>query len=117
MKQYLLLLHERPADSAGVSPAEMKEIVQRYQAWSQEMAAAGKLVEGLKLSDDGGRALRLEAARPVASDGPYAEAHDVIGGLFIVKADNTAEAERLAASCPHLSGRQWIEIRQIEDLG
>ena len=117
MHQYLLLLHERPADLAAISPADMSEIVQRYQAWSQRMAEAGKLVDGWKLADDGGRALRLQDGRPLASDGPYAEAHDVVGGLFIVNAADDAEAEALATTCPHLSGRQWIEIRRIDVVG
>jgi hypothetical protein len=42
------------------------------------------------------------------------KAKDVIGGLFIVRAGDDAQAEALAASCPHLRGRQWIEIRRIE---
>ncbi len=33
MNQYLFLLHEKPADAAHVSAAEMKEIVARYKAW------------------------------------------------------------------------------------
>ena len=54
---------------------------------------------------------------PLASDGPYAEAHDVVGGFFTIKAESDAMAEDLAASCPHLAGTQWIEIRRIENLG
>ena len=50
----------------------------------------------------------------MATDGPYAEAHDVIGGLFIVKAESDAMAEELAQSCPHLRGSQWIEIRRVD---
>lgn len=118
--QYLLLLHERPADLPAVSAAEMQEIVQRYQAWAADLAQRGLLVGGEKLADDGGRHLRLEGGaggRPVASDGPYAEAHDVIGGYFVIRADDDAAAEALARTCPHLSGRQWIEIRRIELMG
>jgi hypothetical protein len=117
MNQYLLLLHETPADSAQISPAEMKELVAAYQAWAGNMAQRGLLAGGEKLTDDGGRRLRLEAGRPLASDGPYAEAHDVIGGYFLINAADDAAAEALAAECPHLRGRQWIEIRRIEKLG
>ena len=117
MNQYLLILHEKPADAAPLSPAEMKEMIGRYQAWSQQMAQRGLLVSGEKLSDDGGRHLRLQGGVPLASDGPYAEAHDVVGGIFTIKAESDAMAEDLAASCPHLAGTQWIEIRRIENLG
>ncbi len=117
MNQYLLLLHERPADMAPMSPAEMQEIVASYQAWSQDLAARGLLTAGEKLADDGGRQLRLKDGRPLATDGPYAEAHDVIGGFFVIQAESDAHAEALALSCPHLRGTQWIEIRRIELLG
>lgn len=116
MHTYLLLLHENPADAAPMSADELKALVARYQAWAGDMAARGLLAGGEKLCDDGGRHLRLEGGRPVATDGPYAEAHDVVGGYFLIKAADDGEAERLAATCPHLVGRQWIEIRRIEPM-
>jgi hypothetical protein len=114
MNQYLLILHEKPADAAPMSPAEMMELVGRYKAWSAGLAQRGLLSGGEKLTDEGGRHLRLRAGQTLATDGPYAEAHDVIGGFFIIKADTDAQAETLAATCPHLVGTQWIELRRIE---
>lgn len=116
MHQYLLLLHEVPGTYASVGPAEMQEIVARYQAWAGELAQRGQLVGGDKLTDDGGRHLRLVGGQPLASDGPYAEAQDVIGGTFVLKAADDAQAEALAATCPHLHGRNWIEIRRIDPM-
>lgn len=116
MHSYLLLLHETPAHLAAISPAEMTEIVQRYQAWAQGLAEQGLLLGGEKLADDGGRHLRLQGGQPLASDGPYAEAHDVIGGYFVIRADGDAHAEALAATCPHLGPAGWIEIRRIEPV-
>lgn len=117
MNQYLLLLHETPADSATITPAEMREIIGRHQAWAQALAQRGQLVGGEKLTDDGGRRLRLQDGRPLASDGPYAEAHDVIGGYYVILAADDAAAEALAVECPHLERRQWIELRRIESMG
>jgi hypothetical protein len=114
MISYLLLLHERPADAAHTTPAEMQEIVQRYKVWAGEMAQAGHLAGGEKLSDDGGRHLRLRGGELLASDGPYAEAQDVVGGYFVLTAESDAQAQALAATCPHLRGTQWIEIRRID---
>jgi hypothetical protein len=114
MNQYLFLLHEKPADAVAVSPSQMQEIIAAYKAWSAGLAQRGLLAGGEKLTEDGGRQLRLKDGKPLATDGPYAEAHDVIGGIFIVKADSDAMAEELAQSCPHLRGSQWIEIRRID---
>lgn len=111
MHEYLLLLHETPGDFSGLSPAQMEDIVGQYSAWARQLAEQGLMVSGKKLTDDGGRHLRVGG---LAIDGPYAEAKDVIGGLFIVKAADDAQAEKLAAGCPHLRGRNWIEIRRID---
>lgn len=117
MPSYLLLLHEDPARGAALSGAEIQDIIRAHQAWAEQLAAAGALLGGEKLTDDGGRHLRFEADRPVASDGPYAEAHDVVGGYYLLKADDLPGAEALAAGCPHRRAGQWIEIREVEALG
>jgi hypothetical protein len=119
MNQYMLLLHHTPAHEAPMSAAEIQEMIGRYQAWAQGLAAQGLLVHADKLTDDGGRHLRLKAGQAgsvLATDGPYAEAHDVVGGYYVVKAGSDAAAEALARSCPHLTGTQWIEIRRVEAL-
>jgi hypothetical protein len=116
MHAYLLLLHETPADAPSMTAAEMKDLIGQYQAWSKSLAERGLLAGGEKLTDDGGRQLRLQRGQVLASDGPYAEAHDVVGGYFVIKAEDDAAAEALAQSCPHLRGSQWIEIRRIEVL-
>jgi hypothetical protein len=117
MPNFLLMLHETPADSIALSAAELQEIIAAHQAWAERLAAAGQLVGGEKLTDDGGRHLRRQGEKVLVSDGPYAEAHDLIGGFYLVQAPDLAAAEAIAAECPHLSGRQWIEIRTVETLG
>ena len=116
MNQYLLLLHMTPADFSGMSPAEMQEMSGRYMTWTQEMRAKGHIVAGEKLTNDGGRQIRVSAGRPLASDGPYAEAKDVVGGLYIIRAESDAGAEEIASTCPHLRGRNWIQLRRIEAM-
>lgn len=116
MDQYLLLLHESPADYADVSPSEMQAIIDRYSKWAKQLAAEGRIAGGHKLADDGGK--RLRAGRgggaPLVTDGPYAEAKDVVGGLFIVNAESYDDAVRIATSCPHLRGDNVVEVRRIE---
>ena len=58
MHDYLLLLHESPAETARLSPTEMQALVERYVAWSQAIASQGRLVSGHKLRDEGGRIVR-----------------------------------------------------------
>lgn len=116
MPNYLLLLHEKPAQYAALSPDDMQAIVEEYMAWSQRLGAEGKLVGGDKLRDEGGRHLRRTAGGVTVTDGPYAEAKEVIGGTFVVTAPDYDAAVAIARDCPHMKNG-WIELREIEELG
>ena len=114
MPQYLLLLHETPATAAAMSPEEMQQCIEQYRSWSRRLGEAGKMVRGEKLREEGGRLLRPTGGGKVeVTDGPYAEAKEVITGLFILNAGSYDEAVDLCRDCPHLSFGT-IEVREIE---
>mgnify|MGYP000128410933 CR=1 FL=1 len=113
MNKYLLLLHEDPTSYADFSPDDMQAIVEKYSAWNQQMAEAGKLLRGQKLEDGTGRVLRAGKGKPTITDGPYSESKEVIGGLFEIQAESYEEAVEIASSCPHLENG-IVEIRLIE---
>ena len=115
MAQFVLLLHENPSRFEHLSPEEMQQMVMRYSAWGRSLAERGQYVGGHKLTDEGGRHLVRAAGGLVASDGPYNETKEVVGGLFIVEAPNYDAAVALARDCPHIDNG-WIEIRQIEKV-
>jgi hypothetical protein len=113
MPRYLLLLHDAGTMPEGIGPDEMQAIIQRYIAWRGKVAAAGHAVMGHKLKDGEGRVLRAGGGRVSVTDGPYAEAREVVGGLFVVDAANYDEVQALCADCPHLDFGA-IEIREIQ---
>ena len=47
------------------------------------------------------------------TDGPYTESKEIIGGFFVLKAENYEEAVKFASDCPHLE-YGTIEVRRIE---
>jgi hypothetical protein len=118
MAQFMLLLHQVPNYTDDLPREQMQQIIRRYMAWSDGLRQKGKMVGGEKLTQSGGRQLRSSGGRLIASDGPYAEAKDVIGGYFVIEANDLAEAEAIARDCPHLllSPTNWAEIRPIEDM-
>jgi hypothetical protein len=115
MPQYMLVLHDLPADYSQLGIQELGELVQRYVDWMDDLKRSGHYVASYKLGTEGGRMLTPESTRPVPSDGPYAEAKDVIGGAFVIEARDVEEAERIARSSPHLRGRNRIEIRAVDE--
>jgi hypothetical protein len=118
MAQFMLLLHQVPNYNMDLPREKMLEMTGRYMAWADGLRQKGKLAGGEKLSVGGVRHLRVRDGRPVASDGPYAEAKDVIGGYFVIEASDAAEAEAIAAECPHLvlAPSNWLEVRPIDDM-
>lgn len=115
MPQYMLVLHDVPADYAHLGMQELSGLVQRYVDWMEGLKSNGHYVASFKLGSEGGRMLTPEGTSPVPTDGPYAEAKDVIGGAFVIEAKDIAEAEKIARDSPHLRGRNRIEVRAIDE--
>src|SRR4051812_44752314 len=116
MPQFMLILSEKPGDFASMSPEAIQKVIEKYGAWGMKMAQEGRMVAGHKLTEDGGKKLDRSGAKIAVTDGPYAEAKEVVGGIYILKANDYAEACELAKTCPHIDyGR--IEVRQVDFMG
>src|SRR5262245_23815755 len=117
MAHYMLLLHQDPKILAQQPPQNLKEIVERYYAWADELRQKRKYVGGEKLTVGRVRHIRMRDGKPLSSDGPYAEAKDVVGGYFIIEAKDDAEADMIARDCPHLwNATNWVELRPIDHM-
>ncbi len=115
MTQYMLLLHQVPHYNMDLPREKMMEMTKRYMAWADSLRQKGKLAGGEKLAAGGVRHIKVKDGKPMASDGPYAEAKDVIGGYFVIEAKDDAEADALARDCPHLwNATNWVELRPID---
>jgi hypothetical protein len=116
MPSFMLLLHQSPAKFHDLSPEEIQQIIAKYKAWREDLVRRNKMRGGEKLSNDGGRRLRLNAGQVSVTDGPYSEAAEVLGGYFTIEAADYDEAIAIARTCPHLTGSQWIDVRQVDAL-
>ncbi len=116
MAQFALLLHETPSSFANISPEEMQGIIERYVAWRQKVEADGRMAGGHKLTEEGGRHLSKAGGQLRVVDGPYAEAKEVLGGLFVIEAVDYDDAIQVSSDCPHLDFG-WIELRQVDPVG
>lgn len=110
----MLLLHESTTGFADLSAEDIEQIIGEYVAWSNAVAEQGKMVGGKKLKDEGGKSLMLNNGSLRVTDGPFAEAKEVIGGYFAITADNYDEAVQTAQTCPHLKYGGRIELREVE---
>lgn len=113
MPSYILLLHDTGTMPASMSPEDIQAVIQRYVAWRQRIQQGGRRVDGHKLADGTGRVMRGAVGSAKVTDGPYAEAREVIGGLFIIEANDYDEVVALCQDCPHLEFGT-IEIREVQ---
>lgn len=113
MKQYLLLLHEDVEQLNELSPKEMQELANAHMAWANKLAEAGHLISGDGLHE---KSVLLTGKDSTVKDGPYLESKEIIGGYYLLRADNLATIIELAKDCPthHYGGT--TEIRPIMDM-
>ena len=85
----------------------------------EPLRATGKVLLAASLGDvTGWTTLRPRNGRTQVSDGPYTESKEVVGGLFIIEADDHDEALRLASMHPAATlgeeGGWAVELIPIE---
>jgi len=114
MPNYLLLLHQTPSRFRNLAPEEIQKILGSYIAWREALVKRNKMRAGEKLTDDGGRQLRVRDGKVSVTDGPYSETQEILGGFFMIEAENYEEAVKIAQTCPHLGEGKWIDVRQVD---
>ncbi|MEY2881081.1 MAG: hypothetical protein RLZZ15_3461 [Verrucomicrobiota bacterium] len=107
-----MFLFRQPADAPAGTPEQMQAHFQKWMEWIGSMRAKGQYLAGEPLEEQPGRVLRGPRGAK-ASDGPFAEAKEVVGGFMIIKAQSLAEASAIAKDCPGLEVGGSVEIRQV----
>jgi hypothetical protein len=116
MKFVLLIISDEKVE-AGRARSDVDRIVAGHRAVTAELRAAGKLVAGSRLRFSTEAAtVRLRHGEPVVSDGPFAEAKEVVGGFYVIEAASKEDAVRWAKKLP-LSDTGAIEVRPVWEMG
>ncbi len=102
-----------PSERAGEGFTPPAEGVAKMMRFNEELAKAGALIalDGLHPSSKGAR-VKFAGGKPLATDGPFAESKEVIGGYWMIQAKSKEEAVNWAKRVPASEG-DVIEIRQV----
>jgi hypothetical protein len=114
MAQYLLLLYDNPANWTTLSPEEIQKAMAKYGAFREKLKDRKQWVAGQKLADEPGRVLRSNGEKIVATDGPYSETKEWLGGFFLIDVPNYNAAVEVSRECPHLEYGGTIEVREVD---
>ncbi|WP_128927855.1 YciI family protein [Bradyrhizobium guangxiense] len=92
------------------------ERVAAMMRYNEALKDAGVLItlDGLHPPSMGAR-VSFATGEPVVTDGPFAEAKEVLGGYWMIEVVSRAEAIAWAKQCP-ASPNEIIEIRQVQEM-
>ena len=100
-----------------VTPEQMEQVAADMNRYNDQLREAGVMQAGEGLAPSAmARTLRWgEAGKPVATDGPFAESKEQLGGFWILECGDLDEAARWAAKAPIQNGA--LEVRPIVESG
>lgn len=125
--RFLLMLYADENAGAAIPPDQMAKAMEGMYAYQQALEKAGAFIstsalgmtkDARTLRMDGGEVKMVDGAfinqggTLKVQEGPYAEAREQFGGLFVIDCEDMDTAVKWAARCP---AAQWgpIEIRPI----
>lgn len=107
-----------PSGYEDAAPGTMPEAdgVAEMMKYNQSLQRAGVLLaaEGLHPPSMGAR-VSFPGGKPKVTDGPFAEAREVLGGYWMIQANSLQEAVAWASRCP-AGANETIEIRQVQEM-
>jgi hypothetical protein len=109
MPQYMILLYGNPANWMKLSPEEMQKATEKYMAWTKKPFTR----DSKRLADDAGRVIRSVGGKAKATDGPYSETKEILGGYYTIEAASYDEAVKLALDHPQLDYGGTVEVRHV----
>jgi len=116
--KYLCLAYYDPEKFDTLSEAERAVIAKECQRYDEELNKSGHLVSVASLAHRTAATLRPKNGRPTVTDGPFAEAKEVVGAFFIIEAKDMAEAIWVAGLHPAANWGEHlgfaVEVRPIE---
>jgi hypothetical protein len=92
-------------------PAEIGAHLAKWTAWVDGLAKAGHTDSHLPPLDNGGKTVR--GSSKTVTDGPYAEAKDLVSGILVISADSLDAAVTLAGGCPIYEYNGSVEVRPL----
>jgi len=113
---YLLLCHDDEAAWRAAGPDALRAAMTEATALCRELDDAGAYLSAAPLhTSDTATCVRVRDGKRVVTDGPFAETREVLGGYYLILAESSDAAVRLAALHPGAPVGS-VEVRPVFDL-
>jgi hypothetical protein len=96
------------------SPEQLQQHMQKWMTWFDGLTRDGVYAgQGAPL-EPAGKVIRGQ--RKAISDGPFAEAKDLVGGYAVIEARDLEAAVRIASGCPTYEVEGTVEVRPVRAM-
>src|SRR5947199_6402990 len=114
--RFMMLMIPKGYETAAPGTMPPADAVAAMMKYNQQLKDAGVLItlDGLHPPSMGAR-VSFSDGKPVVTDGPFAEAKEVLGGYWMIEVKTREEAIEWAKRCPG-SPNEVIEIRQVQEM-
>ncbi len=114
--RFMMLMIPKGYESAEPGTMPDAKAVEAMMKYNEALAKAGVLLalDGLHPPSMGAR-VSFKGGKPMVTDGPFAEAKEVLGGYWMIQVKSRAEAIEWARRCP-AGDNEVIEIRQVQEM-
>jgi hypothetical protein len=114
--RFMMLMIPKGYDQAAPGTMPDPKAVAAMMKYNESLQKAGVLLalDGLHPPSTGAR-VSFQGGKAKVSDGPFAEAKEVIGGYWMIQVKSKEEAIEWASRCP-ASDNEVIEIRQVQEM-
>ena len=108
--KYALLIYTGPESMNGLGPEEQESITAEYAVVGQDPGIRG----GEQLQPiDAATTVRVDGAQTLTTDGPFADTKEILGGFYLLEADDLDGAIAVAARIPAARMGGSVEVRPI----
>jgi hypothetical protein len=114
MRFMMFVIMPNETDESAYAPSA--DDVAQMMKYNEELTRAGVLLalDGLQPASHGAR-VTYAGGTPRATDGPFTEAKELVGGYWILDVKSKEEAVEWAKRCP-MSGETIVEVRQVFEM-
>jgi hypothetical protein len=114
--RFMMLMIPKGYETAEPGAVPEADAVSAMMKYNEALEKAGVLLalDGLHPPSMGAR-VSFAGGRPVVTDGPFAEAKEVLGGYWMIQVGSREEAIEWAKRCP-ASANEIIEVRQVQEM-
>lgn len=114
--RFMMLMIPKGYESAAPGTMPDAKAVESMMKYNETLQKAGVLLalDGLRPPSEGAR-VSFAGGKPKVTDGPFAEAKEVLGGYWMIQVKSREEAIEWATRCP-AGPNEVIEIRQVQEL-